>query len=256
MWLFYMDESGNTGTRLDDPDQPIFYLAAIAVPEQQVNPLEREFRRIVTTHFGESAWRSTHEIKGQALRKGSAPFNNLSVMQRIELTRQLLLLLAKFDVRIFYAGIDKQDYPITSFNNPHQDALIYLIGDCEEWLEQTANGYGLLIADEQDEIGQTLIENMLLLKRLQTAQGHLLERIVDSIHFVKSSNNPLIQLADLVVFTINRGLRVGEAAKPAYLIDQELLALAQAQVAASGIYGKEKPTKVVEDSGSVTQTRS
>ena len=34
MYLIYVDESGNTGARLDDPQQPVDLLAAVFVPEQ------------------------------------------------------------------------------------------------------------------------------------------------------------------------------------------------------------------------------
>ena len=36
MWLSYLDESGNTGSNLDDPDQPVHLIAAVMVPEDQV----------------------------------------------------------------------------------------------------------------------------------------------------------------------------------------------------------------------------
>jgi len=40
--LVYLDESGNTGTNLNDTEQPIFLLAALIVPEAVWQPLERD----------------------------------------------------------------------------------------------------------------------------------------------------------------------------------------------------------------------
>mgnify|MGYP000922525510 CR=1 FL=1 len=39
MWLTYVDESGNTGAKLDDPNQPYHVLAAISVREDVVAAL-------------------------------------------------------------------------------------------------------------------------------------------------------------------------------------------------------------------------
>lgn len=36
MWLAFLDESGNTGRKLDDPDQPIHWMAAVLIPEDKV----------------------------------------------------------------------------------------------------------------------------------------------------------------------------------------------------------------------------
>ena len=43
MWLSYLDESGNTGGNLEDPDQPIHLIAAVMVPEDQVQGLSSAF---------------------------------------------------------------------------------------------------------------------------------------------------------------------------------------------------------------------
>ncbi|WP_419837874.1 DUF3800 domain-containing protein [Candidatus Poriferisodalis sp.] len=37
MLFCYLDESGNTGSRLDDPVQPYHYLAAVIVREDRVS---------------------------------------------------------------------------------------------------------------------------------------------------------------------------------------------------------------------------
>lgn len=39
MLICYMDESGNTGRRLDDPDQPFHTIAAIVVREDRVREM-------------------------------------------------------------------------------------------------------------------------------------------------------------------------------------------------------------------------
>lgn len=77
MWLCYIDESGNTGRRLDDPDQPIHWMAAVLVPETKVLELTNALDRIigdalpgnpsaelhaVQLHSGDGPWESAQRI--------------------------------------------------------------------------------------------------------------------------------------------------------------------------------------------------
>lgn len=41
MLICYLDESGNTGRRLDDPDQPIHLIAAVLVREDWVRVMDQ-----------------------------------------------------------------------------------------------------------------------------------------------------------------------------------------------------------------------
>jgi len=62
---------------------------------------------------------------------------------------------------------------------------------------------GMLIADEQHEIEEQLIMNLDHYKQYKTNWGYRptpITNIIDSIHFVKSRNNRLIQLADVLTF--------------------------------------------------------
>ncbi|MCJ2074485.1 DUF3800 domain-containing protein [Methylobacterium sp. E-016] len=62
---------------------------------------------------------------------------------------------------------------------------------------------GLLVADENKEIEQRLIDDLELYKRGGTSIGWrptYIGSIVDSIHFVQSANNRLIQCVDLVAY--------------------------------------------------------
>lgn len=42
MYLIYFDESGNSGTNLADPQQPVFVLGALIVPETAWQAIEAE----------------------------------------------------------------------------------------------------------------------------------------------------------------------------------------------------------------------
>ncbi len=254
-----MDESGNTGTRLDDLDQPIHYLVALGVEEKQVNSIEKSFKRVVESFLPAAFKDKNFEIKGQMLRKGSgASVKNLKPDQRIELAIGLLKLLANFEVKVFYTGVDKSaDDGVV---HPHRQAFVHTVLQLDDWLGQQEQQLGLLIADEQDEMEQRLIDDILLGKRKSIASegGHktVFTSIVDSVHFVRSSNNVLIQLADLVAFTINRGLRDLDMTRSAHKADAALYQIVLKEIESGYMIPIKKPTKVDDDSGSVTQTHS
>jgi len=44
MYLIYFDESGNTGNKLNDPQQPLFVLCALAVPEDKWLQVEQDLQ--------------------------------------------------------------------------------------------------------------------------------------------------------------------------------------------------------------------
>ena len=47
MYLFYIDESGNTGRDLDSPEQPVHWLVGVGVESTRLPKVERDLR-----HFG------------------------------------------------------------------------------------------------------------------------------------------------------------------------------------------------------------
>jgi hypothetical protein len=51
VYLIYFDDSGQTGTNLADPAQPIFVLGTLVVPESLWLPLERELQAAIEKHF-------------------------------------------------------------------------------------------------------------------------------------------------------------------------------------------------------------
>ncbi len=53
MHLIYLDESGNTGTNLSDPQQPVFVLAALIVPEAVWLNLEKRLVESIQKYFPE-----------------------------------------------------------------------------------------------------------------------------------------------------------------------------------------------------------
>jgi hypothetical protein len=71
----------------------------------------------------------------------------------------------------------------------------------------------LLVSDEQDELEQTLIDDLEFFKKHRTTFGYKsvkIERIVDSVHFVQSKNNHLMQLTDVMCYIIKKAIEAKE----------------------------------------------
>jgi hypothetical protein len=79
--LVELDESGNTGTNLNDKEQPIFLLAALIVPEAAWRPLERDLEQAITRHIPTMA--DGQEIHAVDLRSGRVAFAGSPVGARI-----------------------------------------------------------------------------------------------------------------------------------------------------------------------------
>lgn len=209
MKLIYIDESGNTGTRSDDSLQPFHLIAALAVDDFKVRNIEADLRTLGLKHFGDVSRNKDFEFHGYEIHKGKGRyFSKLNVEQRIALMDDLLNVLKSYNIQIIYSMIDKMANK--SKLHPHQLAFLFLIERVEDYLARE-NSLGLLIADENRDIEQRLIDDLERFKTFDTGFGDRPTRVahvIDSLHFVKSHNNNLIQLADIVAYVLLRGKKV------------------------------------------------
>ena len=84
MHLIYIDESGNTGLNLSDPQQPVFVLGALVVPESLWQTIEIELEEAIKIH-SPMVHETEAEIHGGDLRQGSGVFKGVSVADRLKL---------------------------------------------------------------------------------------------------------------------------------------------------------------------------
>lgn len=212
MKLFYLDESGNTGDKRDDPTQPYHLLAAVVADETQVRNVENAVRVLAEQYFPNQAADRDFEFHGYEIHKGKGNyFTGLPVTTRIAIMDGLIGIIAAHQLPVLYALIDKPK--CYASQHPHLLAFTLLAERIEDYLR--ANGaLGLLVADENEEIEQRLIDDLDRFKEYSTGFGYRstkLSCVVDSLHFVKSNNNWLIQLADVAAFALLRGIRTHEA---------------------------------------------
>jgi hypothetical protein len=86
MWFAYMDETGNTGRNLTDPNQPIHLILTLAVDESNVMTIHDHVRDVASRHCPQDCSRDDFEFHGHAIFAGSGFFAGMTPATRIQIT--------------------------------------------------------------------------------------------------------------------------------------------------------------------------
>lgn len=198
MFLAYMDECGNTGNH-PDPDQPIHFLGCLVVEDIRVRAFEQGVAEVAKKYFPDSAAHPRFEFHGVDMFGGTGFFKT-SPQIRIDAAMDLIALATEHAATFGYVGVDK----IKSYANdhPHRICFTLMMEHLEGWLGRR-DALALLVSDENHEVEQDIIKDIDTFKKSSTRWGYrrvTIEHVIDSVHFVKSHNNPLIQVADLITY--------------------------------------------------------
>ena len=206
MYLIYFDESGNTGTNLADPQQPVFVLGALVVPESSWQAVEADLERVLNSHFPPPR-SARFEVHAGDLRQGSGDFKGVSVAKRLALRDEWLRVAAAHNLRFIYRAITKSRYERwmkSAFGNnisvnPHLAAFPLVAQVVNNYLRSlSADALGIIISDDNREVVDDIER---FLKLLRAASGTLrLDRIIEKGFFIDSRKSLLIHLADLCAF--------------------------------------------------------
>lgn len=224
MYLFYIDESGNTGRNLDSFEQPVHWLIALGVESTRLLSVERDLRDLARRYCPSEARNPDFEFHGSAIFHGKQPFDHLTPQQRVDLYDQLLSVVPRHDLKLFVRGIHKKrhrDRAVRqhySADHPHRLGFMFLVERIDLWLEEIQPDgagdlplYGLLVADEQRSVERDIIESLPHWREFGTDFGYRVRKIkylVDTLHTVPSHDSWLIQLADCLAYLTNRQRKV------------------------------------------------
>lgn len=208
MWFAYMDEAGNTGRNLTDPNQPIHLLLTMAVEESKVRTLHEHIRDTARSHCAGDCSEDDFEFHGKELFAAEGYFARRSPRERIAIYDAVLAGIEVAEAEIVIRGVSKPDLK-RRYANPfhlHDIALMFTIESIER-LARERDCRFLLVADEAKEIEDAALRDLANYQEVGTSWGwktEQIERIVDTIHFVPSHRNPAIQLADCATFIAAR----------------------------------------------------
>jgi len=207
--LVYLDESGNTGTNLNDTEQPIFLLAALIVPEAVWQPLERDLEQAIARHV--PSMPDGLEIHATDLRSGRGAFKDISVDKRIALRDEWLQIATRLELKVVYRALVKKRYQNwlhLTFGtgvviNPHVAAfpMVALVID-EHLAGLPGKPLGMFISDENKEIVRDVEKSI---KVLRGAEGTLhLSQVVEKGFFIDSAKSRPLQLCDVCALSARK----------------------------------------------------
>jgi hypothetical protein len=203
MHLIYIDESGNTGRNLADPQQPVFVLGALVVPENSWQSIEVALETAIKNH-GPKGLAGDEEIHGGDLRQGTGIFKGVAVTERLKLRDSWIQIAIDHKLHFIYRAIVKKRYErwmAATFGagvsiNPHLAAFPLVAQVANNLLRSCGpDVLGIIISDDNREVVGD-IERFQKLLRVTPGTLHL-DRIIEKGFFIDSSKSRLIQLADL-----------------------------------------------------------
>ncbi len=166
MLVCYLDESGNTGKRLDDPDQPIHYLAAVIVREDRIRDMADRLHALADAA---PTSEPLVEYHGDQLFHGSGPWHDVPPRLRVSEYARALSVMRQVDADVAHASINKP--LLVGDQTPHLLALQFLTEKIEHWLRSQTDELSqraLLVADHNHEHDQYAFD---LIQRMQTGGG-------------------------------------------------------------------------------------
>ena len=247
MQLIYFDESGNSGRNLADPQQPVFVLGALIVPDQKWNEVEMAIAKVVEPE-SKRVGRDDFEIHATDLRNATGIFRGVPLKARLELRDSLLRVAANHELKLVYRAITKKRYArwlertygSGVIINPQIAAFPLVLQIVNNYLQTLGkNELGILICDENREVVRDIERSV---KLLRADPGVLkLDRIIEKGFFIDSRKSLVLQLADLCTYQV-RKLEERKLGLPGNAIDDRGMELADSLV----LRGKESMPDVLQ----------
>jgi len=218
MHFFYLDESGDTGRDLLNPEQPVMVLGGLSVSDKKWNNTQIEFDKIITAYFNNQIPQDFELHSTELLSpNGDGPFAGHSRANRNKLAKDLLGILESQSHNVHYIAFDKKKINdiacgvVLKLNpsRPYELGFDYLITYIN-WFVKTKLGStarGLIILDEKRDQYDN-IERILTDRRFETIKAHRVKWVVEFGYPIDSKKNPMIQLSDLIVYCTRKFLEV------------------------------------------------
>lgn len=206
MHLLYVDESGSPS----DPEQNFFVLSGVSLFERQTHWVETSLNEIVARFSPEDPY--ALELHGSPMRSGKSEWKHFQKEDRIQAIKDCLSIIAKSQgkIRLFAAVIERGS---TGGDDPIEYCFEQVASRFDKFLRrlhvQGNSQRGIAIFDKSST--EKSIQN---LARTFKHDGHSFGKITNFSEvplFLDSKASRLIQLADLVAFSIYRHHQAGDS---------------------------------------------
>lgn len=222
MKLIYLDEAGNTGSKAD-PDQPIHMVGSLIVDQAHVRLIEARLNelaercRTLIHAAGHPVPTDPIEFHGADLFGGKGAFKPISPADRIALCEDIVAACRDGEAAFGHCAVDKTK--LSGSYQPHMLCFQFTLERLQIRLSQESE-LGLLIADEHREPEEKIIQDLAFSKEFGTAWGYrsvAIKNVIDTVHFVKSRHNRLVQACDVLTYFRLKGSRLSDKLLEAYL---------------------------------------
>jgi hypothetical protein len=210
MHIVYFDETGNTGTNCDDPQQRVFVLGAMVVPEAIWQHLEKDLQAAVDSAFPPPR-PDDFEVHGGALRNGQGYFRGFPVAARVAFRDGWLTLAREHGVKFIYRAIEKarfRTWAHAEFGsgvkiNPYLAAFPLVSRVVDEYLASCPGSpLGIFVFDENKEVVHDVEKSLSMLRGLNTSLR--LGRVVEKGFFIDSAKSLVLQLCDVCLYSARK----------------------------------------------------
>lgn len=211
MWFAYVDESFNRAQH---------WVAALLIQHERINATARALRDVVEQAADDYDIAERAELHGHDLFHGKGEFAPMRQMPRarIALYSAVFRVLAEAECWVILRGVSKPGLERRygpGRHHPHRIVMTHLIERIDMFCGSARGGddHAVIVADEHHETQSMLLRDLVSYQDRGT-WGYLsrrIHRVVDTIHFVNSRTNPLVQGADLIAFLALRSKTVEES---------------------------------------------
>jgi hypothetical protein len=203
MWFAYVDESYNESRH---------WVVALLINHEKINEVSRALREIVEGASDDHGISDVAELHGYDVFHGEGSWEGMhaQVRARISVYRAVLEALVAADCWVILRGVSKPGLLMKYAHpfHPHRVTMTHLIERIDGFCKGARGNddYAVIVADEHHETQSELLRDLVVYQEHGT-WGYLakkIDRVVDTIHFVNSQTNPLVQGADMIVFLARR----------------------------------------------------
>jgi hypothetical protein len=203
MKAVYLDESGNTGNRLDDVDQPVHHDGALVVPESQWLLLRNEMDQLKKVACSEGL-PETGEFHGIDIFHGAKEWKDVPEKSRVKLYGQVATLLEKSRAFMVIGSADKT--LLQRYKKPMdpRDVAFWMV--LEQIAKQTAGSEELvfIVADSSDPAAhKVILDRLKKYRQFGPPFGRTtvpVDHIIDTVHFMESRDSYHLQLCDMALY--------------------------------------------------------
>lgn len=199
MKLLYIDESGNTGSDLDNKNQPYFILAGVCIEDKKWHEINDYFETEKLKIFPGFKNLEIHTNELFNTNKKS-PFYKNYWKDNFIILEKLVDLVSTLDIPVTNVKLQKKKYKKHFGNNIIVDPYLYCFSILYEKFNETLekeNNFGIVFCDELKRMEKSI---EILYPKLKDNNKNVIEKTF----YLDSKKNNFIQIADICSFYINK----------------------------------------------------